>query len=130
MLQHSTFCCLLLLTMCHVVLYEKRYTSDNWHIKSKADRPYIIKGRKSLHKGSFTMKRGTQTLQYSPSPSQGGLGQALSFHSMNTFMQCFIQCTNCQCKSHKVAQCPLVQCNRCREFGHTTVNCKKTLMDK
>jgi hypothetical protein len=123
MLEHCIFFCTILLTMCHVTLYEGRYTSNNWHVKSKVDRPYFVKGFKK--KGSFTVRRGTQTLQFSP-PS---MGQPLSSHS-NT-MTTFVQCYHCQCTNHKVTQCPLLQCSRCSEFGHNTAaHCKKTLTDK
>lgn len=125
MLLQCTWLCVLLLTMCHVALYEKRYSSDNWHVKSKVDRPYIVQGRKNVHKGVFTMKRGNQTLSLKVS---GTLNNMASGHSVS--MNNLIQCRYCQCRSHKVTQCPLLQCTRCLEFGHTTFYCKKTLPEK
>ena len=125
MLSQCTWFCVLLLTMCHVALYEKRYLSDNWHVKSKVDRPYIVQGRKNVHKGVFTMRRGNQTLS---SKGSGTLNNMASGHSV--FMNNLIQCRHCQCRSHKVTQCPLLQCTRCLEFGHTTFYCKKTLPEK
>lgn len=127
MLQQTIFLCLLLLTMCHVCLFEQCYTSPKWHMKSKVDRPFVVKGQKNSHKGVFTMKRGTQTLQHIPA-----VPQALTTAncSSNFYMNSFITCDRCGCKSHKVTECPLLRCGLCSEFGHLTSSCKKTLPEK
>jgi hypothetical protein len=126
MLQQTILLCLLLLTMCHVCLFEQCYTSPKWHMKSKVDRPFVVKGhQKNSHRGVFTMKRGTQTLQHSPVVPHM-LATTQGVHHINSF----ISCTSCGSRSHQVTECPLLRCCHCSKFGHVSASCKKTLPDK
>lgn len=107
--------------MCHVSMFEQCYTSKNWHMKSKVDRPFVIQGQKNTQRGVYTVKRGTQTLQYAPLLTSST--PMFHFYNMNNLMTC----KNCSSKSHSLPLCPLLQCGRCNEFGHVLSICKKTL---
>jgi hypothetical protein len=109
---------LLVLTMCHVCLFEECYFSTNWRLRSKVERPFMF--GKHQH-GVFTVKRGVQTLQGSSKQQIAAMQ-----HTGNAYNLLF--CRECTSKMHNTSQCPLLQCMKCHEFGHVASTCKKTLI--
>lgn len=124
MLRQTIFLGVLLLTMCHITLFEQCYLSANWHMKSKVNRPFIVHGQKTSQRGVYTVKRGTQTLQHAPPVTSST--PMFHFYNMNSLLTC----RNCSAKTHSVSHCPLLQCEGCREFGHVLSGCKKTFPHK
>lgn len=117
MLLRTIFYCVLLLNICHMHWYDHRYNSLDWRLNSKTNRPFFV-GK--LRRGVYTIKRGNQTLQSSPT-------QCLQTMNCTDSTFNLLQCCQCASKQHPSVHCPLRQCTTCHEFGHVACVCKKTL---
>jgi hypothetical protein len=107
--------CIVLLLLCHISMFEECYSSSNWRLRSKVERPQKVNGYKV---GVFTIKRGKQQLE--TSPTQILFNIPTSGHEYN-----LVYCQHCFSRNHRTAYCPLLECARCHEFGHASLLCKK-----
>jgi hypothetical protein len=111
--------CVILLTMCHVhwfnQCYTLSYTSSNWRVKSKVNRPLLVRRNR---KGVFSIRRGTQSLQTIQTNTLLGMPHPGAEFNL-------LRCHLCLATCHSVVQCPLVECTKCHEFGHMSYLCKK-----
>ena len=107
--------CLLLLTMCHIVTFEKQHLSSNWRVRARVERPFMTNKKQ---KGVYIVKRGNQSLMYS-NQHFDLLHQQIS--------SSVVQCSRCTSDTHTFHSCPLQQCIYCLEFGHVKGHCKKNI---